>query len=341
MRRRDRPGRSGDANPVGGTRFPGRPRCGSSPRPARRVRSWSTAGRRSRSRTPRPPTRPGWTSRCSPPGATMSRVQAPRFAAAGAVVIDNSSAWRKDPDVPLVVSEVNFERDAGVRPEGHHRQPELHDHGRHAGAQAAARGGGPGADDRLDVPGGFGQRAGRCRGALRSGQCGRRGKSRVGARRRRGAVPRARTSTSPRSRSTWSRWPVRSSTTGPVRPTRTRSCATRAARSWASPTSRCRGTCVRVPVYTGHSLSLNVEFSQPLSVAAGHRDPVRRARCAGWWTCPRRWRRPGWTTRSSAGSGRTPACPRAAGWRCSSPGTTSERARRSTPFRSPNCWPPA
>ena len=51
-------------------------------------------------------------------GATMSRVQAPRFAAAGAVVVDNSSAWRKDPDVPLVVSEVNFDRDAGVRPKG-------------------------------------------------------------------------------------------------------------------------------------------------------------------------------------------------------------------------------
>ena len=44
-------------------------------------------------------------------GATMSRLQAPRFAAAGATVIDNSSAWRKDPDVPLVVSEVNFARD--------------------------------------------------------------------------------------------------------------------------------------------------------------------------------------------------------------------------------------
>ena len=40
-------------------------------------------------------------------GATMSRVQAPRFAAAGVLVIDNSSAWRMDPDVPLVVSEVN------------------------------------------------------------------------------------------------------------------------------------------------------------------------------------------------------------------------------------------
>jgi len=40
-------------------------------------------------------------------GATMSKVQAPRFAAAGVLVIDNSSAWRMDPDVPLVVSEVN------------------------------------------------------------------------------------------------------------------------------------------------------------------------------------------------------------------------------------------
>jgi aspartate-semialdehyde dehydrogenase len=48
-------------------------------------------------------------------GATMSRVQAPRFAAAGAVVIDNSSAFRKDPDVPLVVSEVNFARDVANR----------------------------------------------------------------------------------------------------------------------------------------------------------------------------------------------------------------------------------
>ncbi|MGL4306855.1 MAG: aspartate-semialdehyde dehydrogenase [Mycobacteriaceae bacterium] len=41
-------------------------------------------------------------------GATLSREQAPRFAAAGAVVVDNSSAWRKDPEIPLIVSEVNF-----------------------------------------------------------------------------------------------------------------------------------------------------------------------------------------------------------------------------------------
>ena len=40
-------------------------------------------------------------------GATCSRAHAERFAAAGAIVVDNSSAWRMDLDVPLVVPEVN------------------------------------------------------------------------------------------------------------------------------------------------------------------------------------------------------------------------------------------
>jgi aspartate-semialdehyde dehydrogenase len=40
-------------------------------------------------------------------GGATSRALAPQVAAAGATVIDNSSAWRMDPDVPLVVSEVN------------------------------------------------------------------------------------------------------------------------------------------------------------------------------------------------------------------------------------------
>ncbi|HWK91690.1 MAG TPA: aspartate-semialdehyde dehydrogenase [Luteimicrobium sp.] len=40
-------------------------------------------------------------------GGGTSKEHAPRFAEAGAIVIDNSSAWRMDPDVPLVVSEVN------------------------------------------------------------------------------------------------------------------------------------------------------------------------------------------------------------------------------------------
>ena len=43
-------------------------------------------------------------------GATSSKALAPKFAAAGAVVIDNSSGWRMDPEVPLVVSEVNPEQ---------------------------------------------------------------------------------------------------------------------------------------------------------------------------------------------------------------------------------------
>ncbi|QPK79315.1 aspartate-semialdehyde dehydrogenase [Corynebacterium lizhenjunii] len=40
-------------------------------------------------------------------GGATSKEYAPLFAAAGATVVDNSSAWRKDPEVPLIVSEVN------------------------------------------------------------------------------------------------------------------------------------------------------------------------------------------------------------------------------------------
>ena len=46
-------------------------------------------------------------------GAGPSREYAPRFAAAGTTVIDNSSAWRKDVDKPLVVPEINID---AVRP---------------------------------------------------------------------------------------------------------------------------------------------------------------------------------------------------------------------------------
>jgi aspartate-semialdehyde dehydrogenase len=40
-------------------------------------------------------------------GSTVSKEWSPKIAAAGAVVIDNSSCWRQDPDVPLIVPEVN------------------------------------------------------------------------------------------------------------------------------------------------------------------------------------------------------------------------------------------
>jgi aspartate-semialdehyde dehydrogenase len=50
-------------------------------------------------------------------GASASRELAPMAAARGAIVVDNSSAWRMDPDVPLVVPEVNMPA-AARRPRG-------------------------------------------------------------------------------------------------------------------------------------------------------------------------------------------------------------------------------
>src|SRR6478735_3074205 len=47
-------------------------------------------------------------------GATTSRALVPKFVDAGVIVVDNSSAFRKDPDIPLVVSEVNPEDAAAV-----------------------------------------------------------------------------------------------------------------------------------------------------------------------------------------------------------------------------------
>src|SRR6187399_3686424 len=46
-------------------------------------------------------------------GGAVSKEWSPKIAAQGAVVIDNSSAWRMDPDVPLIVPEVNADAIAG------------------------------------------------------------------------------------------------------------------------------------------------------------------------------------------------------------------------------------
>ncbi len=68
-------------------------------------------------------------------GGSTSGEWAPKFARAGATVIDNSSRWRMQEDVPLVVSEVNPR--GARRPPRHHRQPQLLDHADGRGAQAA------------------------------------------------------------------------------------------------------------------------------------------------------------------------------------------------------------
>ena len=55
----------------------------------------------------------GWDLALFSPGATVSKEYAPRAAAAGCVVVDNTSFFRMDPDVPLIVPEVNADAVAG------------------------------------------------------------------------------------------------------------------------------------------------------------------------------------------------------------------------------------
>jgi len=57
----------------------------------------------------------GWDIALFAAGSEVSKVYAPKAAAAGCTVIDNSSLYRMDPDVPLIVPEVNAEAIAGYR----------------------------------------------------------------------------------------------------------------------------------------------------------------------------------------------------------------------------------
>jgi len=57
----------------------------------------------------------GWDIALFSAGSDVAKVHAPRAAAAGCVVIDNSSFWRMDPDVPLIVPEVNPDAIAGYK----------------------------------------------------------------------------------------------------------------------------------------------------------------------------------------------------------------------------------
>ena len=102
------------------------------------------------------------------------------------------------------------------------------------------------------------------------------------------------------------------------------------------PDLRVSGICVRVPVFTGHSLAINAEFERPMTGRARPRAAGRRRRASSSPTSPTRCRRPARTRRTSAGSARTRASTTTAAWRSSSPTTTCARAPRSTPCRSPS-----
>lgn len=199
-------------------------------------------------------------------GATMSRVQAPRFATAGAVVIDNSSAWRKDPDVPLVVSEVNFERDAGNRPKGIIANPNcttmaampvlkpLHEKAglvrMIASTYQAVSGSGLAGVDEL-----FGQAS----AVVADSQSLVHDGSAV-------AFPAPNKYVAPIA---FNVVPLAGSLVddGSGETDEDQKLRNESRKILGIPDLAVSGTCVRVPVYTGHSLSLNVEFAQPISVA--------------------------------------------------------------------------
>ena len=201
-------------------------------------------------------------------GATMSRVQAPRFAAAGAVVVDNSSAWRKDPDVPLVVSEVNFERDVAGRarslPKGIIANPNcttmaampvlkvLHDEAglirMIASTYQAVSGSGLAGVEEL-----FGQASAVIEG---SRELVHDGSALTYPAPVKYVAPIA-----------FNVVPLAGSLVddGSGETDEDQKLRNESRKILGIPDLAVSGTCVRVPVYTGHSLSLNVEFERPIS----------------------------------------------------------------------------
>ena len=107
--------------------FGRRPRC--------RSARTSAQGRRTSTRS----TSRAWTSRCSRPAPRSRRCTRRAPPRPACVVIDNTSQFRMDPDVPLVVPEVNPQAIAAIPQARHHRQSQLLDHPDGGGAEAAAR----------------------------------------------------------------------------------------------------------------------------------------------------------------------------------------------------------
>lgn len=201
-------------------------------------------------------------------GATVSRAQAPRFAAAGVTVIDNSSAWRKDPDVPLVVSEVNFGRDAQRRPKGIIANPNcttmaampvlkvLHDEAELVrlvvSTYQAVSGSGLA---------GVAELAGQVRAVGASAEQLVHDGSALG---RMPAVPVPQTYVAPIAFNVIAlAGSIVDDDSGET--DEDQKLRNESRKILGIPDLLVSGTCVRVPVFTGHSLSINAEFARPLS----------------------------------------------------------------------------
>ncbi len=198
-------------------------------------------------------------------GATVSRQQAPRYAEAGAVVIDNSSAWRMDPDVPLVVSEVNPQA-IHLATKGIIANPNcttmaampvlkpLHDEAGLvrliASTYQAVSGSGLAGVDELDKQ--VQQVSGRATELVHDGSA--------------VAFPAAEKYVRPIA---FNVIPMAGTVVddGAFETDEEHKLRNESRKILDLPELRVSGTCVRVPVFTGHSLSLNAEFARPLSVA--------------------------------------------------------------------------
>ncbi|HET7311655.1 MAG TPA: aspartate-semialdehyde dehydrogenase [Mycobacteriales bacterium] len=197
-------------------------------------------------------------------GGGASKAIAPRFADAGAVVIDNSSAWRMDPDVPLVVSEVNGARIADAR-KGIIANPNcttmaampvlkpLHDEAQLVrlviSTYQAVSGTGPAGVDALDKE--TREVVDRARELVHEGDA--------------VTYPPSDCYVKPIA---FNVLPLAGSLldddSGETNEERKLRDETR--KILEIPELPVSGTCVRVPVFTGHSLSINAEFARPLSV---------------------------------------------------------------------------
>jgi aspartate-semialdehyde dehydrogenase len=196
-------------------------------------------------------------------GASTSRELAPKVAASGALVIDNSSAWRMDPQVPLVVSEVNAHTLASI-PKRIVANPNcttmaampvlkpLHVEARLtrliASTYQAVSGGGTAGIDDLET-----QVRAVAEQSVRLTQSGDAL-----------ALPAPKKFAAPIA---FNVLPFAGAYAGDEGWTDEEIKLRNETRKILEiPDLPVSGTCVRVPVYTGHSLSINAEFSRPLSV---------------------------------------------------------------------------
>jgi aspartate-semialdehyde dehydrogenase len=198
-------------------------------------------------------------------GATTSRALAEKYANAGAMVIDNSSAWRMNPDVPLIVSEVNPE-DVALAKKRIIANPNcttmaampvlkpLHDAAglvrMIASTYQAVSGGGVSGVSELDVQA---KSASPTAEALTYD-----GK----------AVKFPEPQTFARTIA-FNALPFAGSLVddGSLETDEEQKLRNESRRILHIPNLRVSGTCVRVPVFTGHSLSINVEFERAITVA--------------------------------------------------------------------------